>query len=91
MARSPARGGPRTGRPTRAGEGEYGCRAGPLDDIAWYCGNSHERIHDVGGERPDASGPYDMLGNVWEWCDVYDAEVWGSYRVLRAYLLTFDR
>jgi sulfatase modifying factor 1 len=25
-----------------------------------------------------------MLGNVWEWCwDVYDAEVYGTYRVLR--------
>jgi formylglycine-generating enzyme required for sulfatase activity len=25
-----------------------------------------------------------MLGNVWEWCwDLYDAEVYGAYRVLR--------
>jgi formylglycine-generating enzyme required for sulfatase activity len=25
-----------------------------------------------------------MLGNTWDWCwDVYDAEVYGSYRVLR--------
>lgn len=76
--------------PTEA-EWEHACRAGtdgprygPLDEIAWYRGNSGERIHEVGGKRPNAWGFHDMLGNVWDWCwDTYDAEVYGSYRVLR--------
>ncbi|WP_433543822.1 formylglycine-generating enzyme family protein (plasmid) [Streptomyces sp. CA-294286] len=76
--------------PTEA-EWEHACRAGgagprygDLDEIGWYRGNSHERLHAVGGKRPNAWGLHDMLGNVWDWCwDVYDAEVYGTYRVLR--------
>ncbi|MFF8657190.1 formylglycine-generating enzyme family protein [Streptomyces huasconensis] len=76
--------------PTEA-EWEHACRAGttgphygPLDDIAWYRGNSGERVHDVGSRQANPWGLYDMLGNVWDWCwDVYDAEVYGGYRVLR--------
>ncbi|WP_435869724.1 formylglycine-generating enzyme family protein [Actinoplanes xinjiangensis] len=72
-------------------EWEYACRAGtdgprygPLDDVAWHRGNSGERPHDVGTRRANPWGLHDMLGNVWEWCwDVYDAEVYGTYRVLR--------
>lgn len=64
--------------------GTTGPRYGPLEEIAWYRENSQERIHDVGGKRPNSWGLYDLLGNVWEWCwDVYDAEVYGTYRVLR--------
>jgi sulfatase modifying factor 1 len=64
--------------------GTTGARYGRLDEIAWHRGNSHERIHDVGGKQPNAWGLYDTQGNVWEWCwDIYDAEVHGTYRVLR--------
>lgn len=76
--------------PTEA-EWEHACRAGTtsarygqLDEIAWHRGNSLESPHEVGGKQPNAWGLHDTLGNVWEWCwDVYDAEVYGSYRVLR--------
>lgn len=73
------------------GEWEHACRAGTLgprygqlDEIAWYRGNSNGRIHAVGGKRPNEWGLHDMLGNVWDWCwDIYDAKVYGPYRVLR--------
>ncbi|MEV0847679.1 SUMF1/EgtB/PvdO family nonheme iron enzyme [Streptomyces sp. NPDC049954] len=76
--------------PTEA-EWEHACRAGttgphygPLDAIAWYRDNSAERVHPVGGKQPNAWGLHDMLGNAWDWCwDLYDPEVYGSYRVLR--------
>lgn len=76
--------------PTEA-EWEHACRAGttgprygPLDEIAWYRANSGERPHPVGGKQPNAWGLHDMLGNAWDWCwDIYDAEVYGGYRVLR--------
>ncbi|MEU6174698.1 SUMF1/EgtB/PvdO family nonheme iron enzyme [Streptantibioticus parmotrematis] len=76
--------------PTEA-EWEHACRAGStgpryggLDEVAWYDGNSGGRVHPVGLKRANAWGLHDMLGNVWDWCwDVYDAEVYGAYRVLR--------
>jgi formylglycine-generating enzyme required for sulfatase activity len=76
--------------PTEA-EWEYACRAGttgprygPLDDIAWHRANSEGRLREVGGRQPNTWGLHDILGNVWEWCwDLYDPEVYGTYRVLR--------
>jgi thiamine biosynthesis lipoprotein len=65
--------------PTEA-EWEYACRAGSnderygdLDSIAWYEYNADGHTHPVGGKQPNSFGLYDMLGNVWEWCqDRYD-------------------
>jgi len=76
--------------PTEA-EWEYACKAGTsgirygeLDLIAWYKGNSERTTHNVGLKEPNSWGLYDMLGNVWEWCsDLYDTEVYGSYRIFR--------
>jgi formylglycine-generating enzyme required for sulfatase activity len=76
--------------PTEA-EWEYACKAGTagirygeLDLIAWYKDNSGNKTQRVGQKMPNPWGLYDMLGNVWEWCnDLYDTDVYGSYRIFR--------
>jgi len=65
--------------PTEA-EWEYACKSntaedpyGELDSIAFYGKNSGGRVRTVGQKAPNAFGVYDILGNVWEWCnDWYD-------------------
>jgi formylglycine-generating enzyme required for sulfatase activity len=68
--------------PTEA-EWEYACRAGttgetygPMDAIAWYHDNSGETTHPVGQKQPNAFGLYDMLGNVWQWCQDWHREIY---------------
>jgi len=66
--------------PTEA-EWEYACRSGSasqvnsadnaeeLKSIAWFDGNSQSKPHPVGQRKPNDWGLYDMVGNVWEWCN----------------------
>jgi formylglycine-generating enzyme len=65
--------------PTEA-EWEYACRCGgnapdlgsvaeDLKSVAWFEGNSQASPHPVEQRKPNAWGLYDMVGNVWEWCN----------------------
>jgi len=65
--------------PTEA-EWEYACRAravtscyhgtaeGLLGEYAWYAKNSGERTRPVGQLKPNDLGLFDVLGNVYQWC-----------------------
>jgi len=66
--------------PTEA-EWEYAARSGgkkekyagtssdvELGKYAWYSANSGGRIYPTGQKQPNGLGLYDMIGNVWEWC-----------------------
>jgi sulfatase modifying factor 1 len=44
------------------------CNPDPsLELIAWYCGNSGDRVHAGGGLQPNGFGLSDMIGNLGEW------------------------
>lgn len=72
--------------PTEA-EWEYAARGGKkskgytwsgsnnINEVAWYVGNSGQRLHNVGEKKPNELGIYDMSGNVWEWT----ADWYGAY------------
>lgn len=59
--------------------GAPAARYGDVKEIAWFKGNSGNRIRPVGQKQANSWGLHDILGNVWEWtADRYDERGYGS-------------
>ncbi len=48
---------------------EYGFLYGTMEDYSWFNKNSGGFAHRVGLRKQNLSGVYDIIGNVWEYCD----------------------
>lgn len=75
--------------PTEA-QWEYAARSGGREEkfaggpdpesVAWFAGNSGNRLHPVGEKSANGLGIYDMCGNVCEWClDVYARDAYAHH------------
>lgn len=47
------------------------CGSNDISKVAWYSGNSNDRLHKIGMKQPNELGIYDMSGNATEWCMDY--------------------